>query len=33
NATFVTIPQAGHMPQMEAAAIVNNAIIKTIARA
>ncbi|PDS27450.1 alpha/beta fold hydrolase, partial [Rhizobium phaseoli] len=33
NATFVNIPGAGHMPQMEAAAIVNNEITKTIAHA
>ncbi|MBB2695257.1 UNVERIFIED_ORG: pimeloyl-ACP methyl ester carboxylesterase, partial [Rhizobium esperanzae] len=30
---FVNIPATGHMPQMEAATIVNNEITKTIAKA
>ncbi|RUL95619.1 acetoin dehydrogenase dihydrolipoyllysine-residue acetyltransferase subunit, partial [Rhizobium chutanense] len=32
NATFVKIPGAGHMPQMEAASTVNDEIVKTIKR-
>ncbi|TBY42354.1 acetoin dehydrogenase dihydrolipoyllysine-residue acetyltransferase subunit, partial [Rhizobium leguminosarum bv. viciae] len=33
NATFVKLVGAGHMPQMEAASIVNDEIAKTIAKA